>query len=307
MLYLCIALHRSIPQLFQINKKMTGLKIGGVPEHFNLPWRLAIEEGKLKDIGLDLHWSDMSGGTGQMIRGLETGSIDIAVLLTEGITKAVLQGLDAKILQVFVTSPLHWGIHVPFKSDIKTVDQLEAQTFAISREGSGSQLMAYVKADQEGWNISDLKFNVIGDVYGGLWALENNEAQAFLWEKYTTFPYCEQGKCRYIDEVVTPWPCFVIAVSNKAYAKHKDLLDKMCTVVNHRAREIKKDENTVEIISWRYNLRSGQVANWLIETDWNYDGIEYPLAFEKTVKYLLKLKLINENEAFDWRSKLFFN
>jgi len=307
MLYLCIALYRSIPQLFQINKKMTGLKIGGVPEHFNLPWRLAIEEGKLKDIGLDLHWSDMSGGTRQMIRGLETGSIDIAVLLTEGITKAVLQGLDAKILQVYVTSPLHWGIHVPFKSDIKTVDQLEAQTFAISREGSGSQLMAYVKADQEGWNISDLKFNVIGDVYGGLWALEHNEAQAFLWEKYTTFPYCEQGKCRYIDEVVTPWPCFVVAVSNKAYAKHKDLLDKMCTVVNHRAREIKKDENTVEIISWRYNLRSGQVANWLIETDWNYDGIEYPLAFEKTVKYLLKLKLINENEAFDWRSKLFFN
>jgi hypothetical protein len=54
-------------------------------------------------------------------------------------------------------------------------------------------------------------------------------------------------------------------------------------------------------------LRSGQVANWLIETDWNYDGIEYPLAFEKTVKYLLKLNLINENEASDWRSKLFFN
>ncbi len=286
---------------------MTGLKIGGVPEHFNLPWRLAIEEGKFKEIGLDLHWSDMSGGTGQMIRGLETGSIDIAVLLTEGITKAVLQGLDARILQVYVTSPLHWGIHVPFHSNIQTVDQLEAQTFAISREGSGSHLMAYVKADQEGWDISQLKFNVIGDVYGGLWALENNEAQAFLWEKYTTFPFCEQGKCRYIDEVVTPWPCFVIAVSNKAYEKHAELLDKMCNIVNQRARVMKKEENTVDLISWRYNLRSGQVKNWLIETDWNYDGIEYPLAFEKTVNYLLKLKLIDTEEASNWRSKLFFN
>ena len=116
---------------------MTGLKIGGVPEHFNLPWRLAIEEGKLKEIGLDLHWSDMSGGTGQMIRGLENGTLDIAVLLTEGITKAVLQGLDARILQVYVTSPLHWGIHVPYKSDITKVDQLEAKTFAISREPVG--------------------------------------------------------------------------------------------------------------------------------------------------------------------------
>lgn len=285
---------------------MTGLKIGGVPEHFNLPWRLAIEEGKLKEIGLNLHWSDMGGGTGQMIRGLETGSIDIAVLLTEGITKAVLQGLDAKILQVYVTTPLHWGIHVPFKSDIKKVDQLEGQTFAISREGSGSHLMSYIKADQEGWDISKLKFNVIGDVYGGLWALENNEAQAFLWEKYTTFPFCEQGKCRYIDEVVTPWPCFVIAVRNEVYEQHASLLQQMCKVVNERAREIKTNADTVEVISWRYNLRSGQVANWLIETDWNYDGIEYPLAFEKTVKYLLKLDLISASEAENWRGKLFF-
>ena len=285
---------------------MTGLKIGGVPEHFNLPWRLAIEEGKLKEIGLDLHWSDMSGGTGQMIRGLETGSIDIAVLLTEGITKAVLQGLDAKILQVYVTTPLHWGIHVPFSSDIKKVDQLEGQTFAISREGSGSHLMSYIKADQEGWDISQLKFNVIGDVYGGLWALENDEAQAFLWEKYTTFPFCEQGKCRYIDEVVTPWPCFVVAVRNEVYEKHAALLDKMCRVVSERAKEVKHNPDTVEVISWRYNLRSGQVANWLIETDWNYDNIEYPLAFEKTVKYLLKLGLVTATEADNWRGKLFF-
>ena len=73
-----------------------------------------------------------------MIRGLETGSLDVAILLTEGITKAILQGLDVKIIQVYVTTPLHWGIHVPFHSDIQTMDDLKGQTFAISREGSGS-------------------------------------------------------------------------------------------------------------------------------------------------------------------------
>lgn len=286
-------------------KALAGLKIGGVPEHFNLPWRLAIEEGKFRDAGLNLHWSDMSGGTGQMIKGLQTGSLDIAVLLTEGITKAILQGLPAKIMQVYVNTPLHWGIHVPFHSEIKNVDQLEGKTFAISREGSGSHLMAYIKADQEGWNINDLKFNVVGDVYGGLWALEHDEAQAFLWEKYTTFPFTEQGKCRYIDEVITPWPCFVIAVRNEIYETHKAELKTMCKIVNERALEMKKDENTVEVISWRYNLRSGQVANWLIETEWNYQGIQYPLAFEKAVSYLLKLQLITKEEAENWRKKLF--
>ncbi len=282
-----------------------GLKIGGVPEHFNLPFRLAIEEGKFREAGINLHWSDMSGGTGQMIKGLQTGTLDIAVLLTEGITKAILQGLDAKIIQVYVTTPLRWGIHVPYHSDIKSVDQLEGQTFAISREGSGSQLMAYVKADQEGWDINKLKFNVIGDIYGGLWALEHNEAQAFLWEKYTTFPFTEQGKCRYIDEVITPWPCFVIAVRNEIYENHKNELDEMCKIVFDRALKMKSNKQTVDVISWRYNLRSGQVKNWLLETDWNYDGIAYPLAFEKTVSYLLKLNLISEEEAENWREKIF--
>lgn len=283
---------------------MLRLKIGGVPEHFNLPWRLAIEEGRFREKGMQLHWSDMGGGTGQMIRGLESGSIDIAVLLTEGITKAILQGLDAKIIQVYVTSPLHWGIHVPYNSDIVSVDQLENKTFAISREGSGSHLMSYVKADQEGWDLDSLKFNSVGDVYGGLWALENNEAQAFLWEKYTTHPHTEQKKCRYIDEVVTPWPCFVIAVRNEIYEQYADELKTMCTIVNNKASEIKKNENVVDLISWRYNLRHGQVENWLNETDWNYSGIEYPLAFEKAVSYLIKLNLLTEAEAKDWRKKL---
>jgi ABC-type nitrate/sulfonate/bicarbonate transport system substrate-binding protein len=247
----------------------------------------------------------MGGGTGQMIRGLETKSIDVAVLLTEGITKAILQGLDAKIIQVYVTTPLRWGIHVPYKSDIQTVDQLEHQTFAISREGSGSHLMSYVRASQENWDTSQLKFKVVGDVYGGLWALENNESQAFLWEKYTTFPFTEQKKCRYIDEVITPWPCFVIAVRNEVYDKYADALTKMCQIVSERAGELKKSENAVDLISWRYNLRHGQVENWLNETDWNYTGVEYPLAFEKTISYLIKLNLLKPEEAENWREKLF--
>jgi sulfonate transport system substrate-binding protein len=284
---------------------MVGLKIGGVPEHFNLPWRLAIEEGRFRNIGLELHWSDMTGGTGQMIKGLEHGTLDIAVLLTEGITKAILDGLKARIIQVYVTTPLRWGVHVPYHSDIKSVNQLEGRTFAISREGSGSHLMAFVKARQEGWDMNELKFNVVGDVYGGLWALENDQAQGFLWEKYTTHPFVEQQKCRYVDEVITPWPCFVIAVREEVLENHSALLNEMCCIVNRRAKEIKLDEDAVEVISWRYNLRSGQVANWLIETDWNYDGIEYPLAFEKTVRYLKQLGLIDPSSADEWQHKLF--
>lgn len=285
---------------------MNKFKIGGVPEHFNLPWKLAIEEGKFKAKEIQLHWEDMTGGTGQMIRGLENKSLDIAVLLTEGITKAILQGLEATILQVYVTTPLAWGIHVPCDSTIKTVEDVKDVTFAISRSGSGSHLMAYVLADQQGWNTNSLKFKVVGDLYGGLWALENNEAQAFLWEKFTTRPFVEQQKCRFVGEVLTPWPCFSIAIRNECLqTTSPETIQNLLEVINAKALQLKEDDCTIEVISWRYGLSQSDTRQWLSKTDWNYEGKEYMEAFEMTVNYLLSLKLIAPNEAKDYQEKLF--
>ena len=283
---------------------MKRFKIGGVPEHFNLPWRLSIEEGRLNHLDVDMHWSDMTGGTGQMIKGLQAGTIDIAVLLTEGITKAILEGLDANILTVYVKSPLRWGIHVPFKSDLQNPDDIRNKNFAISREGSGSHLMAYVNAYQKGWNTNDLEFNIVGDVYGGLWALENNQSQVFLWEKYTTHPFVVQEKCRCIGEVVTPWPCFVVAVRNEVLDKHKDVLKEVLKIVGSTAKEI-KDMNNASEISWRYALELDQAESWLSETDWNYDGKNTTESYELVVDYLSKLNLITEEQKENWKEKLF--
>lgn len=38
---------------------MVQIRIGGVPEHFNLPWHLAIEDGAFKEAGIDLQWQDI--------------------------------------------------------------------------------------------------------------------------------------------------------------------------------------------------------------------------------------------------------
>jgi sulfonate transport system substrate-binding protein len=284
---------------------MIGFNIGGVPEHFNLPWRLAIESGAFKASQIDLHWSDMSGGTGQMIRGLETGTLDVAVLLTEGITKAILHGLPAKIIQGYVISPLHWGIHVPVHSDIQSVGQLQDKVFAISREGSGSQLMAYVVADQQAWDPSMLQFNVVGDVYGGLWALQNDAAQAFLWEKYTTHPYVEQHKCRYIDEVVTPWPCFVVAARTEIAEKYASELQEICSIINKKALEVKQSADSAEMISWKYNLDIEQAKKWLSETEWNYKGISCKQSIGEIVHYFEKIGQLTPEQTHAWEAKLF--
>ena len=88
---------------------MKSIKIAGVPEHFNLPWHLAIENGDFEKENIDLQWTDVPEGTGKMCQMLRDGSTDIAVILTEGIVKDIVAGNPSKIVQVYVESPLVWA------------------------------------------------------------------------------------------------------------------------------------------------------------------------------------------------------
>jgi hypothetical protein len=63
---------------------------------------------------IDLEWTDVPEGTGKMCQML-TWRNDIAVILTEGIVKIIAAGAS-KIVQVYVESPLIWGIHVAANS-----------------------------------------------------------------------------------------------------------------------------------------------------------------------------------------------
>ena len=94
---------------------MKEVNIIGVPEHFNLPWHLAIEEGAFEDRGIVLQWTDIPEGTGRMCKMLANGETDLAIILTEGITKSIVEGNPSKIVQEYIASPLLWGIHVAAK------------------------------------------------------------------------------------------------------------------------------------------------------------------------------------------------
>jgi ABC-type nitrate/sulfonate/bicarbonate transport system substrate-binding protein len=284
---------------------MKKFKIGGVPEHFNYPWRKAIEENAFNHLNVSLHWSDMTGGTGQMIKGLETGTLDIAVLLTEGITRAILQGTSAKIIDVYVTSPLQWGVHVPFNSKIDSVNEFINPRVAISRYGSGSHLMAYVLGQTLHWDCSALTFNVIGDVYGGIWSLEHEEADLFLWEKYTTQPFVDKQSCKRIGQVNTPWPCFVVACRASLMENDNAIIQGIIEVVKSIAKQIKADQHSAEAIAWRYHLAEPAVAQWLNETTWNTTSLDVKAAVHPTVEFLHGASLINDDEKAAWETKLF--
>lgn len=109
-----------------------------------------------------------------------------------------------------------WGVHVSASSKWSDASELEHATYAVSRLGSGSHLMAMVDAQQRGWSAEALKFEIVGNLQGARSALAEGKADAFMWEKFTTKHLVDSGEWRRIGEVLTPWPCFSLAATDKA-------------------------------------------------------------------------------------------
>ena len=273
---------------------MKTVRIGGVPEHFNYAWYIGLKKNAFKAQGIDLRWVDCPGGTGQMTELLKQNSIDMAIVLTEGIIKAISDGISTKIVQTFVESPLIWGVHVATGSNYTKASELKNTQAAISRMGSGSHLMAYLQAQKLGWNTTrELHFKIIKNLEGGVKALRESEADYFLWEKYTTKPLVDSGVFRRIGECPTPWPCFVIAATDSFIENETFTLRSILETINPITKEFKNIAGIETILSKRYGQKREDVQAWLAQTKWSQKNIQKE-TLENVQNKLLELKLISQ-------------
>lgn len=248
---------------------MKNFTIGGVPEHFNLPWHLALRDKKFQQKNINLSWKDFPMGTGDMNRALREKEIDMAVILTEGIVRDIVDGNECKIVQVYVKSPLVWGIHVAANSDYQHTSDLKGTHAAISRYGSGSHLMAYVNAENLDWDLkTDLKFEIIDDLDGALESLPEGKGDYFMWEKFMTKPYVDNGVFRLIGESPTPWPSFVIVVRNDVLEKEEDSIISILEAINSVTENFKDVLGIEEVIAEEFGQRPSDVKKWLSLTEW---------------------------------------
>jgi sulfonate transport system substrate-binding protein len=271
---------------------MKNVTIGGVPEHFNLAWYLTLKNGEYKEKNINLRWKDYPGGTGEMCNALRNKDIDLAVILTEGIIKDIIDGNESKIVQTFVQSPLIWGIHVAHNSPYKTINDLKGTKAAISRYGSGSHLMAYINAQNNKWDLKkDLKFEVIKDLDGAVEGLTNGTADYFLWEKFTTKPIVDNGVFGYLGDCPTPWPCFVIAVREEFLESNKNEIKTILNIINNTTNNFKEIPSIDKTIANRYGQKIEDVQEWLSLTEWSQSIIDKQI-IKNTQKQLFELQII---------------
>jgi sulfonate transport system substrate-binding protein len=252
---------------------MKKVNIIGVPEHFNFPWHMAIEEGAFTQRGIDLNWTDIPEGTGKMCQMLEDNETDLAIILTEGIVKSITEGNPSRIIQEYIATPLQWGIHVGAKSGYTQIEDLEGKKAAISRFGSGSHLMAYVNAQKEGWDINNLQFEVVNHIDGAVATLINGEADYFMWEHFTTKPLVDNGTFRRLADCPTPWPCFVIAATDHFISENPAVLTHILEIINLYTAEFKKIPSINRTLSNRYDQQLDDINEWLSMTQWSQKQI----------------------------------
>ncbi len=278
-----------------LSLSMEKITITGVPEHFNFPWLNLVESQPFLEDDFQLVWEDEPRGSGAMNKAIREGNADLAIILTESFVKDKIEGNPGKIIGFHVDSPLVWGIHVPAKSALQHPAELRNVPFLVSRLGSGSHLMAFLLASEQGWDTGSMDFEIIGNLEGAIKSFKSNNPKAFLWEKYTTQPLVTKGWFRRIGEIPTPWPCFVIVASENFLAKHPDLADRLLEeIYRTNARLMADKEAIVSPIANRYQLEATDVKEWLRQTRWATSPEIAQSHLQKTMDILAQVKLIQK-------------
>lgn len=281
---------------------MEKVKIVGVPEHFNLPWHLALEDNAFADRGIELLWEDVPQGTGKMCQLLEADKADMGIILTEGIVRSIAQGNPCKIVQEYVASPLLWGIHVAADSKRQSLDALKGDRVAISRFGSGSHLMAYIHAQERGWDPETLEFDPVDDLDGAVRHLGSGAEAYFLWEHFTTKPLVDNGTFKRLGDCPTPWPCFVIAARDSFLSQRSGTLKHILEVINTYSLEFKEIPSIDRTLANRYGQELEDVRQWLGATRWGQGQLsrETLLGVQRRLLDLGLIERAKDPENFIW-------
>ncbi|WP_436517050.1 ABC transporter substrate-binding protein [Ekhidna sp. To15] len=250
---------------------MRRIRIGGVPEHFNLPIHLAVENGWFSDLNIELQWTDFPGGSGDMKEALRNNDVDMCILLTEGIVTDAIKGNPSKIVSGFVKTSLTWGIHTSLKYEDDHLPVFEKK-IAISRYGSGSHLMPIVNAMMQEQTIHKDQFVEVKDINGGIESLNSNETEVFYWEKFTTKPYLEKGKLKKIGEFISPWPCFMIAATNDIIESDPTLVSQVLKVIHKANQSFMELDDAPKLVAKRFNLDIKDAERWYHATEWFTNG-----------------------------------
>ncbi|KAM7198976.1 hypothetical protein V8F33_004713 [Rhypophila sp. PSN 637] len=292
------------------------LRIGYVPEHFSTPIHFA-----KRHFGLSAELVPFPSGTGHMITALRAGEIDVGIGLTEGwiagLGRENPEPADGgyRLVGTYVETPLCWAISTGTnRAEITGVESLKGGKIGVSRIGSGSYVMGYVLADQQGWLSSKdetqsgdksepFKETVVLNTFANLRrAVNNGEADFFMWEHFTSKKYYDNGEIRRVGEIYTPWSSWKIVAStaligagNKLDERVEELFRKLNEGIKYFNEHL---DEAVNFISTELDYSEVDAREWLktVRFPENTRGVDMAVV-DKTVGLLCKAGVLVQGKG----------
>lgn len=175
-----------------------------------------------------------------------------------------------------------WAISSGFdRTDITSVDSLRGSKIGVSRIGSGSFVMGFVLADQQGWLTADATTDAAGEskppfantvilnTFENLRkAVNSGAADFFMWEHFTSKKYYDNQEIKRVGEIYTPWSSWKIVASTAVVsgdekdkeARLQDLFAKLDQGVAHFNAN---PEESVQYISTALDYTEADAREWL--------------------------------------------
>ncbi|KAJ2926816.1 hypothetical protein H1R20_g10285, partial [Candolleomyces eurysporus] len=131
---------------------------------------------------------------------------------------------------------------------------------------------------QQGWPTDDLKFQVNNDIHGLIDSVNDGSTSAFMWEWFTTKPWVDAGKARFIGSVPTPWPSWLIAAHPERASAEAvtDILQRLTTSVREFDSEEKRKQDDVDFIKDKFGYPEEDIRAWLETVKYPQNCLEIP-------------------------------
>jgi ABC-type nitrate/sulfonate/bicarbonate transport system substrate-binding protein len=150
------------------------------------------------------------------------------------------------------------------------VASLKGAKIGISRLGSGSQVMGYVLADQQGWlsppSPPYADFVVLQTFDKLRAAVNDGTADFFMWEHFTSKRYYDAGEIRRVSEIYTPWSSWKIVASTATFPQPRDdsgLRDVFAKLDQGVAHFNAHPDEAVRFISTNLDYSEADAREWL--------------------------------------------
>lgn len=214
------------------------------------------------------------------------------------------------------TSP-GWAISTGAdRPDITNIDSLKGSRIGVSRIGSGSYVMGFVLADSRNWllptaaaasgTLSAVPYSdfVVLNTFENLRrAVNENEADFFMWEHFTSKRYYDSSEIRRVGEIYTPWSSWKIVASTALVggdgggldARVEDLMEKLNQGIQHFNEN---PEEAVKYISTELDYSEADTREWLktVRFPERTQGVS-PEVVNKVVEILGKAGVLVEKQG----------